>query len=230
MSGQRQGAASFKPKNVYGARAIEPSGDGSALNPLPLPLPLPRPWYQELHPRPRPEAARAVQAQQADQQVQHAPPLCRSYSDILPMYKKLRAALTPETFDTTASAQPAGASAPVHSKPASSATAAATKQHKQHSAKPNPFMKAQKEFVARQAAAEAERAAKERAHREQQQQRQDAIDRRQSQRDDMRSRTKKGQPVMSRSRHTAPQRKAESSNRKPPGFSTRSCSALISRL
>jgi hypothetical protein len=62
-------------------------------------------------------------------------------------------------------------------------------------------LKAQKEFAARQAAAEAERAAKEEAKREQQQQRQSAIHRRQSQRDDMRSRTKKGQPVMSRCHH-----------------------------
>jgi hypothetical protein len=146
------------------------------------------------------------------------------------MYKKLRAALIPDAFENPALAHPADASAPVHSKPASSATAAASKQHKQHSAKPNPFMKAQKEFVARQAAAEAERAAKERAHREQQQQRQAATERRQSQRDDMRSRTKKGQPVMCRSRHTPPQLKAESSNHMSPGFSTRSCSALISRL
>ncbi len=42
--------------------------------------------------------------------------------------------------------------------------------------------------------------------REQQQQRQGAIERRQSQRDDMRSRTKKGQPVMSRVLNTLMQR------------------------
>jgi hypothetical protein len=124
-------------------------------------------------------------------------------------YKKLRATLVQNDPQTLALASQPSALAPTHSKPSlssstsfsSSAAAAApyVKENKHQNTKPSPFLRAQKEFAARQASAEAERAAKEKIHREQQLQRQSAIDRRQSQRDDMRSRTKKGQPVMSRS-------------------------------
>jgi hypothetical protein len=127
-------------------------------------------------------------------------------------YKKLRATLVPDASQTIYITSHPEASAPVRFKSSSqppsffssaesSAVAVATphvKECKHQSTKPSPFLKAQKEFASRQAAAQAERIAKEKAQREQQQQRQSAIDRRQSQRDDMRSRTKKGQPVMSR--------------------------------